>query len=395
MFRTRYPTVHEKLCDFLNLLILLFVVLMPINPFLVKKLVALMLLVWIFTVDYQRLVSLFLHNKIFQAVIAFILFITLSLFWSDDYSAGIEYLRFYYKYFLIVFLIVATSLKRQYIQPAISLFLATMFLNELMSYAIFFELTDNFFGFAVHGDTFNPMPYQEHHIVYSTLVAFTIFLLIYQFAHTDHKYLKPLFLIFAITMTANLFLSTGRTGQVAFLFTALMMALIYFRSNYKLILGALSAVMITFALAYHFSDTFNTRVHRAVNDTSKALTKKRYLSSWGNRLFAYKVVPDILDDSSILLGTGVGDLGTMVHKHYILNGWPEKHASIFGIGLLHNTFLSLLAATGLIGFSLFCYLLYLLFRQRFADPYVGYIRYTLLGEEVGETAKREELGTER
>lgn len=379
MFKNRFPVLHEKLSHFLNMMIVCFAFVMPINPMLVKKLVGMMLLVWIFSVDYRRLFELLRYNRIFQTLLLLIGFVTLSLLWSDDIDAGINYLRFYYKFFLVIVVIVAASLRREYIKPLISAFLLAMCLNELMSYAIFFEMTDNFFGYTVHGTRMNPIPYQEHHIVYSLLVAFTVFLMLYQFFTSQYRYLKPLLLLFAITMTANLFLSIGRTGQVALIFTTLMIIVIYYRTNIKLILGTFAALALTFILAYQFSQSFHLRVNTALVDIQKVWEQKNYFSSWGNRLFAYKVVPDILDDSSYLFGAGIGDMGELVNKHYISNGWPEKHASIYGIGILHNSFLSITASTGLIGLAIFCYLLYRLLEERYSDRYLSYLRYCLLG----------------
>ena len=388
MLKHRFPILHEKLSVALNLLIILFAFLMAINPELGKKPVSLMIILWILTVDYRYLWELLRTNRTFQAIVGFMGFTTLSLLWSDDISAGINYLRFYFKFFFVVVVIIATSLRREYIQPLIWAFLAAMSLNMLMSYAIFFGWTDSFFGFAVHGDAKNPIPFQEHHIVYSVFIAFSIFLLLYQSLQKPHRVFQALLLLLALAMTANLFISTGRTGQIALLFTAMLIAFIYYRKNIRMMLSVLAVLIVTCLLAYQYSSIFNTRVDRAVEDFSKIVNHHSYRSSWGNRIFAFRVVPDILADTSYLVGAGVGDLGMMVDKHYRSNGWPGN-ASVYGIGILHNSFLNVAAATGLIGLGIFAYLLYLLFAHTYRNGYIGYLRYVLLGMLIASSFSSE------
>ncbi len=388
MLKHRFPILHEKLSVALNLLIVLFAFLMAINPELGKKPVSLMIILWVLTVDYCYLWELLRTNRTFQTIMAFVGFTTLSLFWSDDVSSGINYLRFYYKFFLVIVLIIATSLRKEFILPLISSFLAAMCLNELMSYAIFFGWADNFFGFSVHGNPKNPIPFQEHHIVYSLFIAFSIFLMLYQFFKTPYRYLKPFLLLFSVTMTINLFISIGRTGQIALIFTALLIAIIYYRKNIKFIVGTLLLLSMTYMLAYQNSEIFHARVDKAVEDCSRIVNQSNYYSSWGNRVFAFHVVPHILADTSYFVGTGIGDLGAMVDKHYQSNGWPGN-ASVYGIGILHNSFLNIAASTGFVGLGIFIYLLYLLFAHTYRDAYISYLRYVLLGMLIASSFSSE------
>ena len=388
MLKHRFPILHKRLSVALNLLIILFTFLMAINPELGKKSVTLMLILWILTVDYRYLWELLRTNQFFQVVVLFMGFTTLSLLWSSDVSAGLNYLRFYYKFFFVVFIIVATSMRREFVQPLIWAFLAAVSLNIMMSYAIYFEFTNSFFGFPIHGDVTNPIPFQEHHIVYSVFVAFGVLLMLYQAFRSPRPAYKPLFSILTVIMMFNLFISTGRTGLIALVFTTGILLPIYYRKNIKIILASLLLLSTLSILGYQYSSIFHERVDRAVQDIEKIINKDNYRSSWGNRVFAFRVVPDILADTSYLFGTGVGDLGTMVDKHYRSNGWRGK-GTVYGIGILHNSFLNIVSTTGLIGLGIFLYLLYLLFTQRYNDPYISYLRYALFGMLIASSFSSE------
>ncbi len=370
--------IKTKIFESINYFVLLFVFFAPIKPYFGKKIIILALFLWLISVNFKDIIKLFMSSKTLQYIFIFLVYIILSLLWSEDYLNGLKWIEKYLIYFFIPILIIITTKDITLVKKIIFVFIFSMMINELMSYIIFFGLTDNIFGFKFEGNSFNPIPFQGSHIPYSVYISFAILISLYKvlFLKTN-KYFYVLSVIFIITMLINLFLSIGRTGQFTLIMTILSLLIIYQKKNIKLIIITISSLILIVILAYNLSNTFNIRINEGKNDFRNIFLKDNLSNSFGVRIGSYIILPKLLDETNLLIGTGVGDIQSLVSKN--TQEYFGKD-SMFSVqkGLLHNTFLEILITYGVIGFFIFMMIIYSLLRINIIDKEIIYLRYILV-----------------
>jgi len=127
-----------------------------------------------------------------KVTISFALFILasfVSLLYSDHWLDGLRYDIKYWYYIPII--LIATTLKKEYIPKTISAFLLGMMISEILSYGIFFELWT-----WKHGNPSDPTPFMNH-LQYSMFLTFTSLLLLNRvFFETQIKWKIFYFLYF-------------------------------------------------------------------------------------------------------------------------------------------------------------------------------------------------------
>lgn len=368
-----------KIFNNLHYLILLFVLLVPIKPYLGKKVIVVTFILWIISINFKELILTFKNSKTIQSISLFFFYITLSLLWTDNIHEGLKWLEINIMYFFAPILIMITVKNEFLITRMILAFIFSMMLNEIISYGIFFNLIDNFFGFYVTGNATNPVPFQVSHIPYSIYVAFAILLSLYKIFFIKRKniYINLITIFFVITMTINLFLSTGRTGQFTIVMTILSLLLIYQRKCIKNIFLSLLFVFFVLISAYNISNSFQIRIDQGIEDLKKVYLYDDFNSSLGIRLGSYILLPRFLSDTNIAIGTGIGDIQDFVLER-TKNYFGEDSLFSLQKGLLHSTILEILITYGVIGFLIFISIFYNLFKIPLDKKELIYIRYILV-----------------
>lgn len=370
--------IKIKILEITNYLLLLFVLLAPIKPYLGKKVIILTLLLWLISVDYKNVIKVFKYSKTLQYILIFTIYIIISILWSENYNTGFKWIEHYIIYFFIPILIIVTMQDFTLIKKIIIVFIFSMMINEIMSYGIFFGFIDNIFGFKVQGSPFNPIPFQVSHIPYSVYISFAVLVSLYKVSFLKNNiYFYILNIIFIITMLINLFLSSGRTGQFVFIMSILSLVIIYQRKSIKKIILILVGLILILISAYNMSNTFSIRINQGSSDIKKILSTNNLNNSFGVRIGSYVILPELLNETNILVGTGIGDIQDFVLKR------TKRHFgkdSIFASqkGLLHNTFLEVLITYGIIGFLIFIMIFYSLLKIKMIDKEMIYIRYVLV-----------------
>jgi len=317
------------------------------NSFFVLFLILLFVLKGDYKIYWQTLKS----SPLVQGLVAFVSFATLSLLWSKDIVNGMDFLRLYWQW--IAIFVIAFNVKKDQIRPIISAFIIGMFISELLSYGMFFDL----WQFHGHGSE-SPTPFM-HHIDYSVFLAFTALILLNRILSPRYtKKEKFVMFLFFITIAGNLFINKGRTGQVALLFSIIITVFFHFRFTYKSLLFSTLLIGVIFSTAYVTSSQFKHRVESAQKDIIK-LQDSNYASSLGLRVAQYFVAYDILQ-KHYLIGVGVGDWKSASKEALAIDnhGFSKKVVTYLPKHHFHNQYLNVTVQMGLIGFFLLLYLLY-------------------------------------
>jgi len=378
----KYLEFRKHLLVYLNYCIVLYVFTFPIlsiymNHQLFKNFGSLLAVLFILTIDIKKMYRLFIDNKLFQTVLLLVVLILLSFFWSEPhqemhfYGQKSEYVRYMKNFFLFPFLIIALSVKKEFIPMIINAFLAAMFINELISFGIYFE-----FWSTLNGTPKNPISFHLNYITYSVFVGFAILLAIYKFFNSESRKIKSLYFIFLVTMVLDLFVSSGRTGQFALFITIIILTLIYFRKNIKKIFLIFTLLGTVFFISYLSIHKFSKRINYAINDAYNVTKGVNVDTSFGTRIMAWYTIPYLINKDNILLGTGIGDKTYYVKKELQKN-FPYRLDNFDIHGFLHNSHLEILVSNGILGLSLYLMIFYYLIKSKIKDNFIRYMGYTL------------------
>jgi O-antigen ligase len=341
--------------QYLNYLFVAYAFLLPLSRAGMIAIATLMILLSLFDIRLVQKLKSIWQNGTTRAIVIFILFNIISLVWvsSENLFKATSYISKYW-YFLPSF-IFFVSLKRERLQQVISAFIMGMFISEIISYGIFFELWE-----FKHGTPDNPSPFM-HHIEYSIFLAFTALLLLNRIFNEGLWQSKLFYSFFFITILGNLFLTNGRAGQIAFMIGLILLGFMSFQNRVKAFVVSSILLVTIITTAYTVSDTFHDRVSIGKSDIISVIEHKNYCSSWGARLGFWVIAGDIFGDNP-LLGVGVKD--NMSEFHRLVDTKYPQMKCITYLPHFHNQYLQILTATGLIGLLVFLSIIYQIFKIR-------------------------------
>ena len=199
----------DKIYQFL-LIILAF--LMPLTVFGGNLIIVIICFLWLFSRNYKSKFNQIINNKLMIASIMFYCLHLLGMLWTEDLAWGLHILHKMW-YFLLLFPVLFTIVRKDYISHYISAFMLAISITEVCSYLVWFELIEPFKNATVS----NPTPFMSH-ISYNPILAFAIYLVLHEifFNKKITNLVFSLYSFFAISMSINMFITGGRAGQVIF-----------------------------------------------------------------------------------------------------------------------------------------------------------------------------------
>ncbi len=340
---------------------ILFAFVLPISRAAVSLFIVLFPLIWLIEGNFRHKFEQIKSSKLLIFIALFIFFQLLSILWSTDTSQALKAGRMY-TYWLTIF-VLATSIKKEWINKITSSFLYGMVISEIFAYLIFFEI------YAYKGKPASyPSPFMMH-IDYSVFLAFTSILLLNRIF--SKRYLiqqKIIMFLFFITVTVNLFISNGRTGQLAFLVALLVSVIIHFRLSLKSMFIFILVSSTLFIGAYKTLPLFEKRIDSAKSDIQK-FSEGNYNSSWGLRAAFWVISYDIVKENP-LIGVGIGDYKLAAQEALAVDdhSFSERVIEWCSKSHFHNQYLMIIVQSGMIGFTLFILIFIYLFRLKIDDP---------------------------
>lgn len=339
---------------------------------------AALVLTWILEAKWKEKWKIIKAQPVFKAMLIYFIFAVLSLLWTENIPSGLHYVKQYYIFFLLP--ILYTSIDRSRIPEFFSAFLAAMIISEIFSYLIYFDLMP--FKLKSSWSSLDPSPFMMH-TMYSLFLILAIFIMLLRLAYKKENLLQKIFYsLFIITMTLNLFINSGRTGQFAFLLALLVFVYLYYQIHWlKSIIIAFFTGGLIFLIAYTVSPNFKNRTDETLNSIKYTWDRGEALDdSLGLRFMMWQVASDIIVQHPII-GTGIGDERDS-YMHTLTYKFPNHVQHIDRFTDLHNTYLKVLVSTGIIGLllylSIFYYMLRELDKSKELYPIGGVLIVTLL-----------------
>ena len=329
-------------------LIAIFTLSLPLSIAVNNISLVLIVLYWLFFANKKETLYYIKNNPIVAGVLFLYISLAISLLWSDSYSWGFDMLL---KEKNLLFLpILITLIKEEEREILIKLFILSMSISELISYAIKFGIIAPFLRATVD----DPTPFMSH-IFYNPFLTFTIYLLLfYLFNSKENLFIKLISIFFIITMSINQFITGGRAGQVAFFALVVLAIFQFLKVNLKSILIVFIGIPLIFTLFYNSSTIFKQRVDLAISNIKTY--KKNPNTSVGKRLVYSKNTLCVIKKYPIF-GAGIGDFPNEYEKCSQKNN--TTNIQIINHNP-HNMYLFTLATGGVLSFIA---LLFTLFAQ--------------------------------
>jgi O-antigen ligase len=343
---------------------------LPINTEITRKIFTFLFFLLIFTLDYKKMYFTYKDDKLVRAILVFFIFSIVSYFWTENIDELKRIIRNFFRYWIVPTIVLISIAEKKHIKYLISAFLLGMLINGIFSALMYFYDLKEFFSFK-----FSPyflVPYQSSHMEYSVYIALTAIIFVYYFIISKEIKIKLLFLFLSSAFIILLFMLSGRTGQIAFIFSSIILILIYNRNIKRIVLSILSLILLVF-LAYSTSINFKNRVDVAISNVKKVHTDNDFSTSAGVRISAYYKIPEVINSINIIYGTGWGDLentGRIINNKLFGNRLDEQ------LGRMHESFISIFAGLGLVGLFIFLYIFYKLFELKIMNKDLNFIRYT-------------------
>ncbi len=342
---------HIKNLPYSQIISYLFVLLafsIPISKALTSISLVLLFLVWCIEGQWEKKYLIIKQNVLIRVIFLLILLSFISTLWSPSFHYALSFNFRKYWYFLI-FPVILTSFDIKYAKYVINGFLSGMFISEMISYGIYFGLWS-----VNHKLPSDPSPFMDH-TAYSTYLAVTLILIAVKFYQSSSNKWKIFYSLYFLTAMSNLFINGGRTGQVGFIVTVVVLAIIYFKSL-KSIFLAFAFLIVTLIGAYSISPNFHNRADQLRSDVDAGYYQKDYNGSLSRRYALWRIGTDIFLTHPLL---GVGIKGDMQLRNVYCTryGFPKD----FFKGYLdyHNTFVQYAVQLGILGLIAFIAILYI------------------------------------
>ncbi|OPX27348.1 MAG: hypothetical protein B1H07_02005, partial [Campylobacteraceae bacterium 4484_166] len=258
------------------ILSMIFAFVLPLSRAGISFMMFFLLILWIFEMDFKRKYNQIINSKLNLTIIFFFLFSVVSMLWTTNQELG--WLNILKTFYLFIIIILSTSIEKKYL-PNIITATSILLLNRLFSK------------------------------IYSIKEKLFLF-------------------FFFLTVTGNLFLSTGRTGQVGLIAGIIVMVIIHFRFSIKSIFITILLIGTIYTTAYNISNSFKARVADAISDIQK-MQKLDFSSSWGIRAAFWILSYDAVLNNP--MGYGVGDYKIAIKEQLDTNKYPyiRGHAREF------------------------------------------------------------------
>ena len=334
-------------------LLILFAFALPLSTSAGSILAILLILTWVTSGNMVEKFGEILRNPVAIAVLVYIFLHILGLLWSEDIEWGLETLKKQWK--LLLFPVFLTIARKEHTKYYMAAFIAAIFLKACKAYLVWLGIISlpPSSIFTTLGTT---------HVMYNPMLALACYILLQNLLFAENKTInKALQVSLLVFLSCNMFITAGRTGQIAFF---VLLAVALFQYFYKLSKGKLLLALFLLPLAitatYQCSTTFKDRVDLAITEIQEYKSQK--ITSVGLRVWFYKNTILVIKENW-LTGVGTGD-------------YPVEYAKVNKIHSPalpdtdnpHNQYLLILSQFGIAGFvslvSIFFCQLVMAFKQQ-------------------------------
>jgi len=358
-----------NISNVLNYLFIAYAFVIPLSRAGIVVFSMLMILLWLASPNKKADIQLAWQNHAIKALLIYFGYNVLSLFWVEIHNLGhaVEAVGKFWYFWPV--LIIIPHIKKGNILKVISAFVLGVFVSEILSYGIFFELIT-----MKHGTPSDPTPFMTH-LDYALFLSFTALMVLSRLLYEESLKYRLFYIFFFLSVTTNLFITGGRVGYIIFIITLIILFLYRFENKLKALLQALMLLSTILIIAYNLSTTFHNRVHHTINSVTNIYQHQNYCNSWGTRVGAFIVAAEVVKQAP-LFGVGIEDHIDELQE-IIATQYPNMQCFSWYMHY-HNQYLEIITKTGVLGLLLFLAIFYTLYQMKFQSKEFEIIKIILL-----------------
>lgn len=346
--------------DVINALVVVLAFSLPLYRAWVSLAAILILILWFFQGNLKVQIARLGRHRLTVAILIFLALNLVSLLWSEDPGGGFEYWRKYL--YLLLIPAVASSFRPVLARTALAAFLGGTVLAVIMMPIVI--LGDIHIRYIHPG---NPAATMSH-LDFSMILAVASLLILVRLAHnTLSRPRRVLWMLLFGLMVGGLLLNIGRSGQLAFVATLMVLApYLLRRRTWMVRTGVLIAVVGAMITAYIVVTPFSRRVETAAVELHDAVMEDRIDTNQGKRLAGMMVGLEIARTHPVL-GTGIG--GNMLEFRRLLETtYPQFKDAVGWFPHFHNQYMQVVTELGLLGLLSLLGIFAALFAGRYRSP---------------------------
>lgn len=311
---------------------------LPLSTSAVSVAAILLLVCWLIEGQFAAKAREVINNPICIAVLVYFLVMVVGLLWTESLSDGLEVIRKRWK--ILILPIFLTTVRWEQRWSYLTAFIAGVVVTMLVIDLAYLGLP------KAIGLTSFRWAYESiiNHMLFTPMLALAIYLVLHQVFWGRLLGWQRIWLaLLSGLMIANVFLTRGRAGQLAFLvLMALLLMQYYRRSLVKAMTIALIVLPLVCIAAYHLSPVFQQRILQIPDDLT-TFDQHPKTSSIGLRLHYWKVSWQIIKHSP-WLGVGTGDFAS---TYAALNQQYSPKVPV--VDNPHNQYIFVMVQQGVLG----------------------------------------------
>ena len=278
-------------------LLVLFAFALPLSTSAGSILAILLILAWLTSGRMKEKFSEIVHNPVAIAVLLYIILHILGLLWSDDLNWGLRILKKQWK--LLLFPLFLTLVKKEHTKYYMAAFVSAIFLKACKAYLVWL-------GIITLPPTSIFTTLGTTHVMYNPMLALACYIILQNLLFgTNTPLTRCLQIALLLFLSCNMFVTVGRTGQVAFfVFLAVALFQYFYRLSKMKLMAGLILLPLLITATYLCSSTFRDRTNLAVTEIQHHESYK--ITSVGLRVWFVKNTL-LLIKENWLTGTGTGD----------------------------------------------------------------------------------------
>lgn len=355
--------LENKLTLWMNHLLVIYTFLIPIHNKSKSSIFFVLLILFLYRMNYWKYLKEALSNKIVQAFLIFYFIHLLGFIYTENIDFAKSTMdKVKYILFPLFFL---SFLDKRFSLRIIMAFILGVLLSVSISYLIYFNLIPNILligGFEIYeaqGISATPFfNHLDHKIGIAIATSFLLYSILNINSNLSRR--KILFFIFLIIyMTINIVILGGRTGYILFIIMLFTVFILTYKKNImKTISISILIIFSLISIIYSFSPIVKNESIQTQKALVRIIDNGDFNTSVGLRLGFTKYSLNVISENPIL-GVGTGDYMDEVRALF-----PKKHSYLNVIAQPHNVYIKILLQFGIVGLFTLFFIFYRIFTYK-------------------------------
>jgi O-antigen ligase len=180
--------------------------------------------------------------------------------------------------------------------------------------------------------------------------------------------------MFFISVSANLFINGGRTGQATYVIIIFLTMLMGLKQKLRAMIISSILLISIFFIANNYSPNFHNRYNQAKTGIVNMIQNSNYNSSFARRVAMWITGTDIFSDN-IFIGSGIGNEMNQASQYAIKNNLKPQWVAYSDY---HNVFITIAVQQGVFGLILLLMIFYGLLRLKFKQQEYQLLNYAFI-----------------